>query len=100
MSKYSELPNLDKVLVSIEESIWDIYKTKEECLNELKRYAKAFPHEPDYNVAQYGRLLVSSYQVREMYNECGYKPKSELNDDQIWELYLHQVGHVVKQLIK
>lgn len=97
--KYSVNPKLNAVLQSIEDDLFSMEESKEICLSEMKRYMREFPNEPDYNLAQYGRLLVSSYQVRELYEACGYVPDKR-SDDKVWRTYLEQVGYVVRQIIQ
>ena len=62
----------------------------------MKHYYDEFKYETDYNIAQYGNLLVYYYQVQEMYQNNGYKTK--FSDTKAWETYKRQVGYVVRQL--
>ena len=67
-------------------------------INEIKRYKKTFYNEPDYNIAQYGNLLISYYEVRELYNTVGLDT-TNLDDDKVWENYKKDVGIVVRKII-
>lgn len=98
MNKYSKNNKLNNLLLSIEDDLLSMEDTKEIAISEMKRYMKAFPKEPDYNIAQYGRLLISSYQVRELLTSCGYA-EQRVSDDEIWERYKRQVGYVARQII-
>ncbi len=98
MNKYSKNRKLNDLLLSIEEDLLSMEDNREIAISEMKRYMKAFPKEPDYNIAQYGRLLISSYQVRELMTSCGYA-EQRVSDDEIWERYKHQVGYVARQII-
>ena len=99
MNKYSKNRKLNDLLLSIEEDLLSMEDNKEIAISEMKRYMKAFPKEPDYNIAQYGRLLISSYQVRELMTSCGYA-EQRVSDDEVWERYKHQVGYVARQITK
>lgn len=98
MNKYSKNRKLNDLLLSIEEDLLSMEEPKELAISEIKRYMKAFPKEPDYNIAQYGNLLVSSYQVRELLTSCGYA-EQRVSDDEIWERYKRQVGYVARQIV-
>ena len=99
MNKYSKNRKLNDLLLSIEEDLLSMEDNKEIAISEMKRYMKAFPKEPDYNIAQYGRLLISSYQVRELMTSCGYA-EQRVSDDEVWERYKRQVGYVARQITK
>ena len=63
---------------------------------------QAFPDEIDYNIAQYGNVLVYYYQVRELYKDCGYCSKwllNENNNDAVWHNYRRIVGIVAREII-
>lgn len=98
MNKYSKNRKLNDLLLSIEEDLLSMEDNREIAISEIKRYMKAFPKEPDYNIVQYGRLLISSYQVRELLTSCGYA-EQRVSDDEIWERYKHQVGYVARRII-
>ena len=93
MTNYSKNTKLNKALNEIEISL------KEFGLNEVKRYYKEFKNEPDYNIAQYGNLLVYYHQIYEFYHNCGYKSTDKFSTDKIWETYKRQVGYVVRCLL-
>lgn len=97
--RYSINPKLNALLQGIEDDLMSMEDTPEVCINEMKRYKREFPHEPDYNLAQYGRLLVSAYQVRQFSQSCGYAPDKR-SDDKVWLTYLQQVGAVVRTILK
>lgn len=73
---------------------------QKESLSEIKRYIENFPHEPDFNIVQYGNLLVYYDQLREFYHDCGCESMKDKNDDEVWETYKKNVGYVANQLIK
>ena len=90
--KYSKNKKLNGVLKEIEEQLLEL------GLDEVKHYYDEFKHETDYNIAQYGNLLIYYYDVQEMYQRNGYKTK--FSDNKIWEIYKNQVGYVTRQLMR
>lgn len=94
--KYSKNVKLNTVLNQIEDDL----KWLE--LPEIARYMKDFPNEPDYNLAQYGNMLVYYWEIRKMYINAGYKTfeNNKISDSKMWEIYKRQVGYVARQIIK
>ena len=97
--KYSTNTKLNNVLTDIEQQLNELMDTKEDSLNEIKRYMKEFPREPDYNLVQYGNLLIYYTDIRAMYKEAGYKVEN-YNDTQLWDSYKRQVGMVAREIAK
>lgn len=93
-----------KACNSIKEDLLEMCDSKEGSLDEIRRYYHSFPDEPDYNIAQYGNLLVYYEQVRKFYDQCGYNTYGfkleQYSDDAIWQLYKSHVGLAVRQIIK
>lgn len=89
--KWSKNKKLNEVLSRIEEQLlyWGI--------DEVKHYYSEFKNESDYNIAQYGNLLIYYTDVQDLYKSCGYKTK--FSDSQAWEIYKRQVGYVTRELI-
>lgn len=100
MNKYSPNKKLETCLCHIEQALLKMQNTPAESVNNIRRYVKTFPNEPDHNLVQFGNLMVSSNQVREFYRDCGYKSMRNKSDDKIWATYLNQVGYVARQLLK
>ena len=94
MKKYSKNKKLNEVLTRIENQLLEL------GLDEVKHYKKSFPNEIDYNIAQYGSVLVYYSDVKQMYRDCGYKSLDKMSDEKVWEIYKRQVGYVARQLIK
>ena len=94
--KYSKNVKLDNVLNQIENQLTYLE------LPEIARYMKDFPNEPDYNLAQYGNMLVYYWEIRKMYINAGYKTfeNNKISDSKMWEIYKRQVGYVARQIIK
>ena len=94
MNKYSKNNKLNTVLTRIEEDLLEL------GLDEIKRYYKEFRYYSDYNIVQYGNLLIYYDDVYNFYRECGYKSTDKMSTDKIWELYKRQVGFVARLLIR
>lgn len=92
-NKYSKNKKLEGVLSRIETQL-------EYASVDVKHYMESFPNEIDYNIAQYGNLLIYYYDVKKMYRECGYKSLDKMSDQKVWEIYKRQVGYVARQLMK
>lgn len=94
--KYSKNVKLDNVLNQIENQMNWLE------LPEIARYMKDFPNEPDYNLAQYGNMLVYYWEIRKMYINAGYKTfeNNRISDNKMWEIYKRQVGYVARQIMK
>lgn len=98
MKKYSKSSKLNKVLNSIAEDLLSIYTTEEESLDEIRRYKKEFPYEKDYNLYQYGNVLIYTRDIRKLYED--YKSLAKVSDEKIIEIYKRQVGYIARQLTK
>ena len=94
MMKFSVNPKLNKVLNSIAEDLKTI------GLDEVKRYYNEFKREPDYNIAQYGNLLVYYDDIYKFYRNCGYKSTDKFSPEKLWKTYKRQIGYVVRELLK
>lgn len=96
--KYSNNKKLEKVLISIEQQLLSIHDSKEDSIKEIKRYYKEFPREIDYNLYQYGNLLIYYYQIKELYKD--YKSLQNVSVYKLEEIYKRQVGFVARKLIE
>ena len=93
MNKYSKNNKLNKVLTEIESDLLDL------GINEIKRYYNEFKNEVDYNIVQYGNMLIYYNDIYNFYRSCGYKSTDKMSTNKIWSLYKNQVGYVAKKLI-
>lgn len=94
MIKFSKNKKLNGVLNDILESLEEL------GVEEIKHYYNSFRNETDYNLAQYGNLLVYYYQVKELYARNGYKSIEKMNDAKVWEIYKRQVGYVARYMLE
>ena len=93
MNKYSKNVKLNKVLMEIESDLLEI------GLEEIERYYNTFGNEVDYNIAQYGNMLIYYDQIYDFYRNCGYKSIDKMSTNKIWSLYKSQVGYVTRKMI-
>lgn len=70
--------------------------------DEIERYVKAYPNEPDYNIAQHGCLWAYVEQVRKSVREAGYSDTSidRISDFNLWCRYTYWVGEVARRIVE
>lgn len=95
---FSSNKKLDKVLSKIKDQLLSIHYTPEESINEIKHYKKEFPREIDYNLFQYGNMLIYTDDIRELYKD--YKSLQKVSDQAIVDIYKRQVGYVAREILK
>lgn len=93
MNKYSKNVKLNKALTEIEADLLEL------GIDEVKRYYNEFKNEVDYNIVQYGNLLIYYDDIYNFYRSCGYKSTDKMTTDKIWDLYKKQVGYVARCLV-
>ena len=96
--RFSVNPKLNGVLNEVYNDLLTIHDTEEESRKEIKRYYDSFPRERDFNIAQYGNVLIYYWQVRELYKRHGYKSVVKRSDSHVWEQYLCWVGYVARMV--
>ena len=94
MRNFSKNKKLNGVLNDILESLQEL------GIEEVARYYKEFNNEKDYNIVQYGNLLIYYDDIRELYRRNGYTSLDKMSDNRIWDIYKRQVGYVARALIK
>ena len=91
----------------------DIYDEMMENLGieEITRYVKEFPREKDYNIVQYGNLLIYYYDIRNFLIDSGFTKFGEKrttkareneykkSDFEVWEYYKYLVGIVARYIV-
>lgn len=104
-----------KKIQTVYADIWDYLE--ELGIEEVRHYYKEFKREPDYNLAQYGEMRISYWEVRELYANAGYKNMREvykraprtgdaargdykISDDEVWNIYKYDVGYVVREFLR
>lgn len=100
MKTFSVNTKLNGVLNEIYADLLTMCDTEEQSRNEIKRYCKEFPRVTDCNLAQYCNVLISYYQVRDMYTKHGYTSMDRMSDNKVWSIYLQQVGYVARLIAR
>lgn len=89
--KFSKNEKLNHVLSEIYDYMTDI------DINELKRYKNEFPKELDYNLYQYGLLLIGDNEIRDLYkNYASLKRASMIK---IIEIYKRQIRYITNLIL-
>lgn len=91
MKKLSKNAKLNNVLNSIYDDLMEL------GIEEVKRYYNEFKYETDYNLYQYGNVLIYNDDIRELYKE--YKSLKKASMDKIIEIYKRQVGYIARMMI-
>lgn len=99
-NKWSKNAKLNAVLSEIEDDLRNMCDSEYESIEMIRQYMQDFPREIDYNLAQYGNMLIYYVQVREMYKRAGYKNVDRLSDTDLWATYRRQVGYVAREIVK
>ena len=95
--KFSKNVKLNKVLNSIYDSLLSIHDTEDESIIEIRHYKNDFPKEIDYNLYQYGNVLIYNNEIKDLYKE--YASLKNVSIDKLISIYKRQVGYVAKYII-
>jgi len=93
MEKFSKNKKLNNALNGIYEDL------KELGIGEIRHYYNDFKNEVDFNIAQYGNMLIYFYDIKEFYKNAGYKSMEKMSDSKVWEIYKRQVGYVARKIL-
>ena len=93
ITKFSKNNKLNTVLTAIKDDLIEM------GIDEVKRYFNEFKSEPDYNIVNYGNMLIYYDDIYKFYREAGYKSLDRVSNNKIWEIYRRQVGYVVGRLV-
>ena len=94
-----------KVYNGILNQLKNIHDTERESLGEVRHYANGFPKEIDFNLAQYGNVLVYYHQIAQFYKDCEYPchklidSDGDLDTDKLWSMYKKDVGIVAQNVL-
>lgn len=95
--KLSKNKKLNNVLNDIYDSLLSMRDTERESVHEIKRYKDNFPKELDFNLYQYGNLLIYNDQIKNLYSE--YKSLQKVSIDKLIEIYKRQVRYVANYIL-
>lgn len=85
------------LLNAIKEELLEICDTKEESLNELKRYRKEFKYEKDYNIYQYGNIRPYYSQIRDLFKAV--KHPSPEDNQALCEIFKRYIRKATDELL-
>ena len=94
---FSKNAKLNKVLNNIYISLLQIHDTKKESIDEIKHYVYSFPKEIDFNLYQYGLLLVYNHEIVSLYSD--YKSLQNASIEKLIIIYKRQIRYVVNYIL-
>ena len=94
MMNFSKNKKLNGVLNAIYNDLMEL------GLDEVKKYYNDFSNKVDYNLVDYGNLLIYYDDIRELYKNHGYKSIDKISDDALSDIYKRQVGFVTRTILK
>lgn len=96
---YSTNPKAEAFFRSCVDDLLTIYPdNRKESLLQCEDYYVNFPGAADYNIAQFGNVLIYYDDVREVMRACGYKV-GRYTDSQIWDYYRRMIGAACRWLL-
>ena len=95
--KFSQNAKLNKVLNDIYDSLLSIHDTKNESIAEIKHYKDTFPKELDYNLYQYGNLIIYDGDIKDLYKD--YKSLQKSSIESIRNIYKRQIRYVANYIL-
>lgn len=95
--KLSKNKKLNNVLNDIYDSLLSMCDTEKESIKEIERYKDNFPKELDFNLYQYGNLLIYNDQIKNLYSE--YKSLENVSIYKLIETYKRQVRYVANYIL-
>lgn len=94
MKNFSKNKKLNGLLNDIRDELLEF------GIEEILHYHDEFKGQAsDFNIVQYGNLLIYYDDIRELYEKNGYKSIKKWSDDKIWDTYKRQVGYIVRDIV-
>ena len=97
MKAFSKNNKLNKVLNDIYNSLLNLSDTRKESINKIKHYKDNFPEELDYNLYQYGNLIIYDGDIKDLYKD--YKSLHKSSVEKIREIYKRQIRYVANYIL-
>lgn len=95
---FSKNAKLNKVLNTIYIDLLQMSDTESESIQEIKHYKDSFPKETDFNLYQYGNLLIYNGDIVNLYSE--YKSLKNVSIDKLISIYKRQIGYVANYILQ
>ena len=94
MKSFSKNKKLNGLLNDIRDELLEL------GMEEILHYHDEFKGQAsDFNIVQYGNLLIYYDDIRELYEKNGYKSIKNWSDEKIWDTYKRQVGYIVRDIV-
>lgn len=94
---FSKNAKLNKVLNNIYIDLLQIHDTEKESVQEIAHYKESFPKETDFNLYQYGNLLIYNGDIVNLYSE--YKSLKNVSIDKLISIYKRQIRYVANYIL-
>lgn len=95
--KFSKNAKLNNVLNNIYTDLIQMRDTESESIQEIKHYKDSFPKETDFNLYQYGNLLIYNNEIENLYSE--YKSLKNVSIDKLIGIYKRQIRYVANYIL-
>jgi hypothetical protein len=97
MKTFSKNKKLNDVLNEIYDDLLSIHDTEKESIDEIKHYVSEFKNETDYNLYQYGKMIVYNGGIRDLYSD--YKSLKNASMEKLIGIYKRQIRYVVNYIL-
>lgn len=94
---FSKNAKLNKVLNAIYVDLMQIRDTESESIQEIKQYKDSFPKEMDFNLYQYGNLLIYNNEIADLYSD--YKSLKNASIDKLTSIYKRQIRYIANYIL-
>lgn len=94
---FSKNAKLNNVLNAIYVDLLQIRDTESESIQEIKHYKDSFPKETDFNLYQYGNLLIYNNEIANLYSS--YKSLKNASIDKLISIYKRQIRYVANYIL-
>ena len=97
MKAFSKNNKLNGVLNDIHTQLLEMCETKKESIAEIKHYKDNFSKELDYNLYEYGNLLIWDGDMKDLYKD--YKSLQKSSIESIRNIYKRQIRYVANYIL-
>lgn len=94
---FSKNAKLNKVLNAIYVDLLQMRDTESESIQEIRHYKDSFPKETDFNLYQYGNLLIYNGEIANLYSD--YKSLKNASIDKLINIYKRQIRYVANYIL-
>lgn len=94
---FSKNAKLNKVLNVIYVDLLQMRDIESESIQEIRHYKDSFPKETDFNLYQYGNLLISNNEIADLYSS--YKSLKNASIDKLISIYKRQIRYVANYIL-